>query len=123
MTPSINPANYDFRSILVTALSICRKTISHVYSQSFATDKPPLRATASVYQNLVPRARKFGTCMRQESHNKKKTFPPLAIRYKSDNFLCRPRILGYTTRLQLHEAFGPELSFTSENLNSVRRLK
>ena len=58
-----------------------------------------------------------------EQQKKKNTSSPLAIRDKSYKFLCRSRILAYTTRHDLREAFGPGFFSTTDDLSSLKRPK
>ena len=88
--------------------------------KTLGTDQPQLWAIASVCQNPEPWAWKCGAWKRQKSQNKKNISPILAVRDKSDKFLCMPRILAYTTRHDLGKARSPGFSSASEGLNSLR---
>ena len=110
MTASTYPDNYEITTSILNCAVYMPKKPSRKHR-----DNPRNRSTSSLSNSIgLPKPEIMNSEMngimnsawkRQES--KKNTSPPLAVRDISDKFLCRSRILAYTKRHDLCEAFGP----------------
>ena len=118
MTATANAYNYDFTiSTYKTALSICQKDVTHVYSK-------PLQQINVTHKQLhrSTKIRNISSEMwhQEETRAKKNYIPTSGNETNLTNFYAGPLYLRTQHNTTICEALGSGFTLTAEDLNSLR---